>query len=263
MSFDLCLSFPQWQGSARNSHLPLGAQALRTMVAAQQPVVDVPLSDLQGDGFGILRWAALLAQFEAAQQLIAARQPKRLFTLGGDCAVDLAPISYLNSLYPGLTVIWVDAHADCNSASTSPSGCLHGMPVRMLFGDAPAPLLAALSAPLRPDQFHYLALRCPPDPGEAAFTKDHGLRNLTNIDGLRGPVHVHFDLDALEPAEFPHVGYPEPGGISVDYATGFLKQIAAQCDMVGFTLTEFSPLDESAARDGLPTLEKLYAAAIQ
>ncbi len=263
MNFDLCLSFPQWQGSARNRYLQRGARAVRDLMAARHAVFDVPLSDAEGDGFGINHWVPLMAQYEAARDLIASRMPKRLFTLGGDCAVDLAPISYLNERYPGLTVIWMDAHADSNSAATSPSGSFHGMPVRMLFGDAPPPLQAQLGVPLRANQFHYYGMRCDPDPGEAAFTAAMGLQNIAAMDAMSGPVHVHFDLDALDPTEFPYVSYPEPGGISVAGAVDFLKYIAVNCDMVGFTMTEFSPLDENAAGKGLPVIEQLYQAAIQ
>ncbi len=35
---------------------------------------------------------------------------------------------------PNLGVVWVDAHADINDPSTSPSGNIHGMPVSFLSG---------------------------------------------------------------------------------------------------------------------------------
>jgi arginase len=43
-----------------------------------------------------------------------------------------------------LRVIWLDAHADCNTPAISPSGNLHGMPVASLCGLGPE-LLAALA----------------------------------------------------------------------------------------------------------------------
>jgi len=31
-------------------------------------------------------------------------------------------------------VIWIDAHIDCNTPNTSPSGNIHGMPLAFLSG---------------------------------------------------------------------------------------------------------------------------------
>jgi arginase family enzyme len=36
--------------------------------------------------------------------------------------------------YDDLRIIWVDAHGDINTPSTSPTGNLHGMPVAFLLG---------------------------------------------------------------------------------------------------------------------------------
>lgn len=40
----------------------------------------------------------------------------------------------LNNLSDGAAVIWVDAHADINTAATSSSGNVHGMPLAFLTG---------------------------------------------------------------------------------------------------------------------------------
>ena len=52
---------------------------------------------------------------------------QEVFTIGGDCSVDLAPMSYLRLRYPDLLVAYIDAHADLNAEWESPSGHFHGI----------------------------------------------------------------------------------------------------------------------------------------
>jgi arginase len=55
-------------------------------------------------------------------------------TLGGDHSIGMATVSGACAVYPNLGVIWVDAHADINTAESTDSGNLHGMPVSFLLG---------------------------------------------------------------------------------------------------------------------------------
>ena len=51
-------------------------------------------------------------------------------TIGGDHSIASTTISALLNLYgKKLAVVWVDAHGDCNTPVTSPSGNYHGMPL--------------------------------------------------------------------------------------------------------------------------------------
>jgi arginase len=38
-------------------------------------------------------------------------------------------------------------------------------------------------------------------------------------------VHIHLDLDILDPAVFPHTTYSEPGGATIDQVLGLLETI--------------------------------------
>ena len=61
--------------------------------------------------------------------------------MGGDCSVDLAPMSYLRQRYGSrLMVAYIDAHADLNAEWETPSGHFHGMSLRAVLGTAPANL---------------------------------------------------------------------------------------------------------------------------
>lgn len=261
-AFDLMLAYPQWQGSGRNENLPRGARAAAEVCAAYGPLAEVPLSTREGDGEGVRRWEAILDQFRSAQALLAQHRPRRLLTAGGDCAVDVATIDWLAGVHPGLTVIWIDAHLDANTPETSPSGSFHGMPVSAILGDAPAPMRTLMGRPLDPSRFRYAGIRVG-DAGDWAFRDAHGLTTLDPEAPVAGPVHVHFDLDVLDPAEFPHLAYREPGGLSIDAAEALVARIAREGDIMGFTVTEFAPADDEDAREGSKVIRRLLDAAVR
>ncbi|HYZ47652.1 MAG TPA: arginase family protein [Sphingomonas sp.] len=257
--FDLVLGFPQWQGSGRHENLPRGAHATAAICAQFGPLAQVPLSADLEDAHGVRRWQALFAQFRSAKAVLEAWRPGRILTAGGDCAVDIAVIDYLGSRYPGLTVLWVDAHLDANTPETTPSGSFHGMPVAAIMGNAPEPMRPLLGPPVEPARFRYFGTQVG-DEGDWAFHRRHNLCTLDPQERLDGPVHIHFDLDVLDPAEFPHVSYPE-GALPVREALALVERIARESDVVGLTVTEFAPADAAAAREGSSVIAQLCEAA--
>lgn len=258
-AFDLVLSYPQWQGSGRPEHLRRGARAAAEVCGRHGPLERVPDAG-EGEAVdGINRWTAILEQFRSAQAILAERRPRRVLTAGGDCGCDVAVIDYLHREYPDLTVIWVDAHLDANTALTSPSGNFHGMPVAALLGSAPAELVPLLARSLLPSRFRYVSAHMG-DEGDWAFQRANSLSWLEPGQSVPGPVHVHFDLDALDPAAFPHVAYPE-GKLSIEAGLAVVRAAAASGDLVGLTITEFAPADDKAAEDGSRLLARLCEAA--
>ena len=259
-SFDLTLAYPQWQGSGRNENLPRGAAAAATVCGQFAPLVSVPLSDTDGDAYGVRRWDAIFAQFRSAQDILSRSEAKRVLTAGGDCAVDVAVIDYLGRIHPDLTVIWVDAHLDGNTSETSPSGSFHGMPVSAILGRAPEPMRPFLGTPVNAARFRYFGVHMGDD-GDRALQRELGLKTLRQHESISGPVHIHFDLDVLDPGEFPFVAYPE-GQVPIDDAVALIGRIAREGELVGLTVTEFAPGNEEEAREGSKTIARLCEAAI-
>ena len=260
MPFDLALAYPQWQGSGRHENLPRGAAAAAAVCGEYAPLVRVPLEDGDADAAGVRRWEAILAQFRSAQDILARSGARRVLTAGGDCAVDVAVIDYLNGMHPGLRVIWMDAHLDANTPATSPSGNFHGMPVSAILGRAPEPMRPFLAAPLDPGRFHYFGIRVGDD-GDWALQRELELKLLDPQAPVGGPVHIHFDLDVLDPHEFPYVAYPD-GSLPVEAAIALVDRIAREADVVGFTVTEFAPADAGEAREGGKVIARLCEAAM-
>jgi arginase len=133
------------------------------------------------------------------------------------------------------------------------------MPVATLLGAPPAALAPWLGPPLRADRFHYAGVHVGDD-GEWAFQRAHRLGWLDPARPLTGPVHVHFDLDVLDPAAFPHVAYPE-GRLAPAAALVMVRALAASATLVGLTITEFAPANDSAAAEGGQFLRQLCDAA--
>ena len=258
--FDLALAYRQWQGSGRHENLPRGAQAAANVCGQYAPLAHVSQSDDDSDAHGINRWGAILEQFRNAQDLLSSHAPRRLLTAGGDCAVDIAAIDYLNRIHRDLSVIWVDAHLDANTPATSPSGNFHGMPVSAIMGCAPEPMRRLLHMPIAPAQFSYVGVRVG-DEGDWAFQREQKLAMLDSSTGRAGPVHIHFDLDVLDPDEFPYLAYPEPGGLPIGEAIALVRRIAGESEIVGFTVTEFAPASDLDASEGSKVIARLCAAA--
>ncbi|MGJ7493456.1 arginase [Variovorax sp. RT4R15] len=154
--------------------------------------------------------------------------------LGGDHCLAIGSISaiawHVRQRGQKLRVLWLDAHTDVNTDTTSPSGNIHGMPVACLLGHGPAALTgwSGEQAAVDPDAIRFLGIRSV-DAEEKKAIRAHGLQvfDMRHIDehGMRTTMtealqdvddnthlHVSFDLDCLDPDYAPGVGTGVRGG---------------------------------------------------
>lgn len=154
--------------------------------------------------------------------------------LGGDHSIAIGTLAGLAKAYTNLGVIWYDAHVDMNTAETSPSGNIHGMPLAVSMGLGHERLvnLHREGQKIKPENIVIIGARSI-DPGERLLIKEKGIKVFTmheidrygmsavmedtiaylqskEVDG----VHLSLDLDGLDPLYTPGVGTPVPGGIS-------------------------------------------------
>jgi len=163
-------------------------------------------------------------------------------TLGGDHSLAMGTIAGTLSKYPDACVIWVDAHADLNTPETTDSGNIHGMPLSFLMSLASSSSLTTSTEPtpfswldsvhLPPSRLAYIGLR-DVDPGEKDLLRKHNIAafSMHEIDrygiarvvemaldrvntGRDRPVHLSFDVDALDPSVAPSTGTPVRGGLT-------------------------------------------------
>ena len=117
----LNLFFPQWQGSGR-FELYEGAKILREVLCEKRSFFEVPVSQSYSLDISenILGYWQIYSQLLDACQTLRLHNPEQILTIGGDCGVEIAPVSFLNKRYDeSLNVIWLDAHGDLNTHLSS------------------------------------------------------------------------------------------------------------------------------------------------
>jgi len=257
---DLSLLLPEWQGYGVDALVASGARQAATLFDAGAFLeIDAPDVETLAVEHGVLGLASIAGRARRTLAAIDERRPSRIFTVGGTCGVELAPVAYLNARYRGdLAVVWLDAHADLNTPESSPSGHFHGMVLRTLLGDGPAVLVDALPRVLAPAQVVLAGAR-DLDRGEIAYVSDAALSLLSPADllvpdrvagriraGGFTRVYLHLDLDVLDPAEFPDTLVSAPAGLSRDNVVATVRELAGRFDVVGFSVVEFRPRSADA-----------------
>jgi arginase len=113
-------------------------------------------------------------------------------TMGGDHSVAIGSVAavarYCAERDRPFAMLWLDAHADFNVASSSPSGNIHGMPVGIIAGHGPPELvgLAGFQPMLPADRIVQIGIRSV-DAREKKLVVDSGMivYDMRRIDELR------------------------------------------------------------------------------
>ena len=187
-------------------------------------------------------------------------------TLGGDHSIAVGSISGISQHYENLGVIWYDAHGDLNVPEESPSGNVHGMPLRILAGDGPDELVNIndFTPKVKPENIVLIGMR-DLDEGERKYIKDKNIKTFTmadidrfgiqeviersleylksrNIDGL----HFSLDVDALDPAETPGTGTRVMGGLSYRESHFALELLNESKLVTSMDIIEVNPLIDNS-----------------
>ncbi|MFM9372749.1 arginase family protein [Streptomyces sp. Da 82-17] len=261
MSGQVVIEAGQWQGSgaATARRLRGGAARLAELIPADQRHTVVIEEGAGETRNGVRNADVLQRQLHAVREVLDQLPPGvRTVTVGGDCAVDLAPVEAALSAYGDrLAVVWFDAHADLNSPESSPSGAFHGMVLRALIEDGPGgPDELRARHRVSADRVVLAGARSL-DPGEQKLVEQRGIRHLT-VEHLADPgplvaavratgadaVYVHIDLDVLDPRHFPAVGTPEPDGLGVDQLLAAVRALTDTFTLAGIALTEYERTDD-------------------
>ena len=254
----------------------MGPEALR--VAGIQPVLEehglqvLDLGNLSGpsnpwlppvNGYRhldeVVAWNTTLHE-AVHTELSQGRLP---IVLGGDHCLGMGSISavarHCRESGKTLRVLWLDAHADFNTAELTPSGNVHGMPVACLCGHGPAELtgIGGHTPAITPDVVRQIGIRSV-DPGEKRFVHEVGLEvfDMRYIDemgmrhtmeqalmGLDDNTHLHvsFDVDFLDPEIAPGVGTTVPGGPTYREAQLCMEMIADTGCLASLDVMELNP----------------------
>jgi arginase len=96
--------------------------------------------------------------FEYNNDLLS--KSKKVINIGGDHSMAIGSLgSTLKIFCSDVKVIWIDAHADVNTKSSSPSGNVHGMPLAYLSGLDKSPDYDYLTNKLNLNNLCYIGIR--------------------------------------------------------------------------------------------------------
>jgi arginase len=179
----------------------------------------------------VVAWCAAVRD-AFRESLVAGQFP---ILLGGDHSLAIGSIAgcahHCAAQKMPLSVLWLDAHADYNTTESTPTGNLHGMPLAVLTGKGPPPLLAlgAARPVLRPANVVQLGIRSVdqlerPLLMQSGITvvdmrqiDEHGMREvmdtaLRKFARIGGHLHVSLDVDFIDPSVAPGVATAVQGG---------------------------------------------------
>lgn len=186
-----------------------------------------------------------------------------LINVGGDHSMAIATVAATLRVHPDARVLWVDAHPDLNTLQASRTKNYHGM------GKMPLAYLSGLDWPFAQDQFPYITEANRLDLSDKLmyvgirdvdefearmiakhripFVSVHDLRtnlhgSLTKIlEWVNGyPVHLSFDVDAIDPGELPSTGTPVPDGLSTRHARMIVESLRLKARVVNVDITELN-----------------------
>ncbi|KAI1456106.1 arginase-like protein [Annulohypoxylon moriforme] len=196
-----------------------------------------------------------------------AKEGRMVLTLGGDHSIAIGTIAgtakaMRERLGREIGVIWVDAHSDINTPETSGSGNIHGMPVSFVTG---------LAKEEKPEYFGwlksehmlnlkklvYIGLR-DVDSGEKKILRENGIKAFSMFDidrhgigrvvemalahiGADTPIHLSFDVDALDPMWAPSTGTPVRGGLTLREGDYICESVHLTGSLVAMDLVEVNP----------------------
>lgn len=190
--------------------------------------------------------------------------------LGGDHSIGAGSLAGILKARANTGIIWVDAHADINTPDTSESGNMHGMPISLIMKDMVDPEIVPgfewllspefKNARLSPESIVYVGLR-DVDRMERQFIKDMDIKAFTmyDIDKLgigrvmdlalehlleedsNRPIHLSWDIDAVDPIHAPATGTAVRGGLTYREAHFVAEAVAMSGALASVEMVELNP----------------------
>jgi arginase len=201
----------------------------------------------------------------AAEVAAAMRNGHKPIVLGGDHCIGIGTVTgvaqFAREKNANVGLLWIDAHADMNTPSTTHTGNIHGMPLSILLGKGHTDLvqLGGFSPKIAPQNVALLGIRTL-DSEEKELCRTSGVRYFTmrEIDergmlavmqdalkvvtqGTMG-FHLSFDLDGIDPIYAPGVSTPVSGGISLREAHLALEMMADTGKLLSMEFVELNPM---------------------
>ena len=255
----------EWQG-CESPILAEGSIKLAKELFGTRPFAegDTTISENLEKRNGVFALNTIGSQFIETLKLLENVNPKQIMTVGGSCGTEVAPVSYLNSLYEGdLAVVWFDAHGDLNTPDSSPSGHFHGMVLRTLMGEGPEIFCSKIERPLDSGQV-FLAGTRDLDESEMEYIESSDIticevnKNIGSqflVSSFKN-VYIHIDVDVINPDDFSDALMPTKNGPTRKHMSKCLSAIQAKFNIVGVGVTEYCGRQQGSSKQISVMLEE-------
>jgi agmatinase len=161
---------------------------------------------------------------------------KFLCMLGGEHSISAPVIKAHQQVYPDLSVLQIDAHADLRDAYDGTQHS-HASVMRRVVEFCPAVQVGIRS--LSAEEARVI----PSLPTRIFFAKDIvGKTGWIDevVSSLTEEVYLTIDVDGFDPSLIPTTGTPEPGGLMWYDVLGLIRKVAEKRRIVGMDVTELS-----------------------
>ena len=178
------------------------------------------------------------------------KRNKFVTVFGGEHSISIGTIRAFNEMFPNLTVLHIDAHADLRK-SYDGSSCNHACAVYEASQNTNLIQVGIRSMDVKEKSIMNLE--------KTYFAHDMAIDTSwtdSAIDQMTENVYITFDLDAFDPSILPSTGTPEPGGLLWYETLDFLKQVFTEKNVVGFDIVELCPNKSEKSSDFIAA--KLY-----
>jgi agmatinase len=167
--------------------------------------------------------------------------------LGGEHSISFGAVQAMKEVYPEITVLQLDAHADLRDAYQG-TPYSHASVARRITGICPIIQVGIRSMSVEEAEFIQEGrIRS----HGADFMLDGGSGWGSICADLHGDVYLTVDLDVLDPAVMPSTGTPEPGGLSWREILRLVREASKRCRIRGFDVVELAPIPGMVAPDFL------------
>jgi len=219
---------------------------------------------------------------ELGEAVKSSSQAKDMFcVMGGDHSSAIgtwSAVAHVHRKQGDLGLIWIDAHMDSHTPTTSETKNIHGMPLAHLLGEGDPKLIKLFDnePALKPENVCLIGVRSY-ESGEEETLARLGVKiismdevNKCGIHKALREAHAHvtqstcgfgisLDLDGIDPNDAPGVGCPESNGISGQQLVDALRDVISGQSLLGLEIVEYNPLRDLHHKTAKLAVELLHA----
>jgi arginase len=184
-------------------------------------------------------WARLVPLYEPVAAAVAA-SPGTPLVLCGDCITPLAVLAGLQRSGVDAALVWFDAHGDFHTEATTQSGYLGGLPLAKAVGRGDMTLPSGLGLEPIAETRAVLVDGRDLDPPEVEALASSAVRRVSLGDIVAavpdGPIHLHVDLDVLDPSILPGLRFPALGGADLTMLARAVGDVSRRRELVAVSI---------------------------